>query len=55
MEPTFENLAQRLAAFLPADVWAGTWRTTTQVKLGVDALAEIVGLLETHAVTDGGQ
>lgn len=55
MEPTFEDLAQRLAAFLSPDVWAGTWRTTTQVKLGVAALAEIVGLLETHAVPEGGQ
>lgn len=55
MAPTFENLAQRLSAFLSPDVWAGTPCTTTQVKLGVAALAEIVGLLETHAVPDGGQ
>jgi hypothetical protein len=55
MEPTFEDLAQRLSAFLSPDVWAGTPCTTTQVKLGVAALAEIVGLLETHAVPDGGQ
>lgn len=54
MEPTFEELAQRLSVFLSPDVWAGTPCTTTQVKLGVAALAEIVGLLETHAVIERG-
>ena len=46
-------LRDRLARFLSADAAGGVRVTTTQVKLGVSALRELVELLECHATPDG--
>lgn len=44
--PTIDELAIRLARFIPTEAWHSARVTTTQVKLGVDALAELVARLE---------
>lgn len=46
------DLWDRLARFLSPENAAGVAVTTTQAKLGVSALREVVELLECHATPD---